>query len=166
MSVNFSGRTFKQHDVVERIVDTATDAGIRPSDLRIEVTENVFVDHDNGVVDKLSQLRAAGVKLYMDDFGTGYSSLSYLGHFQYDTVKIDRSFVGDMNTKKSAGFIVGSILALGERLDFDVVAEGIESDTQLASLREQKCSHGQGYYFSRPLEPEAAGQMLDTDPTW
>ncbi len=166
VSVNFSGRTFKQRDVVERIVDTLTDAEIQPNDLRIEVTENIFLDHDNGVLDKLNQLRTAGVKLYMDDFGTGFSSLSYLGRFRYDSVKIDRSFVGEMDTKKSAGFIVDSILALGERLEFDVVAEGIESGSQLASLRQQNCSHGQGYFFSRPLEPVAAGQMLETDPKW
>src|SRR5262249_30651290 len=111
----------------------------------------------------LSELRKLGVSLSADDFGTGYSSLSYLHQFPFERIKIDRGFIDKMEGDSKTEAIVGSILVLGENLKMEVVAEGIETRSQLDTVRSLGCTLGQGFYFSQPVNAETAEQLLDRD---
>ena len=166
MSVNVSGKLFMQPDAVEQIVKILTDSGLAPESLRLEVTENVVVDHGDEVMAKLGKLRALGVQLSIDDFGTGYSSLSYLQRFQYDSLKIDRSFVSSMGMARESRNIVKTILSLADDLGIGVVAEGVETEEQAVRLRQMECPLGQGYWFARPLNQQAATELIASPPTW
>jgi EAL domain-containing protein (putative c-di-GMP-specific phosphodiesterase class I) len=111
----------------------------------------------------LNQLQALGIRLSIDDFGTGYSSLSYLHRLRLDTLKIDRSFVCDVDLNVEKIEIIRTIIALAWNLGMDVVAEGVETKKQLFQLRSLKCEYGQGYLFSKPLAPEAIETLLAQD---
>ena len=124
------------------------------------------MDHADLAVRNLMELRALGIQLSIDDFGTGYSSLSYLQRFHYDSLKIDRSFVSQLGRPGESRAIVETILNLANSLGIGVVAEGIETADQVDRLRRMQCSHGQGYWFSRPLTVEAANQLIAAEPTW
>jgi EAL domain-containing protein (putative c-di-GMP-specific phosphodiesterase class I) len=166
MSVNVSGKLFMQPDAVERLVAILEDSRLPPASLRLEVTENVVVDHGDEVMAKLTRLRALGVQLSIDDFGTGYSSLSYLQRFQYDSLKIDRSFVSTMGLTRDSRNIVKTILNLADVLGIGVVAEGVETEEQAIRLRQMECPLGQGYWFARPLNRDAATEMIAAPPRW
>ena len=166
ISVNVSGKLFLQPDAVERLVAILERTGLPPESLRLEVTENVVVDHGDEVMNKLSKLRALGVELSIDDFGTGYSSLSYLQRFQYDTLKIDRSFVSAMGVARDSRNIVKTILNLADDLGIGVVAEGIETEEQAIRLRQMDCPLGQGFWFARPLNHLAATDLIASPPSW
>jgi EAL domain-containing protein (putative c-di-GMP-specific phosphodiesterase class I) len=112
------------------------------------------------------ELRALGIQISVDDFGTGYSSLSYLQRFHYDSLKIDRSFVSQVDSPGESRAIVETILNLANSLGIGVVAEGIETADQVDHLRKMQCPHGQGYWFSRPLAVPAAEELLASSPTW
>ncbi len=162
-SVNFSGKLFVQPDVVERVTAILDDTGLPATSLRLEITENVVLDHGDRAVTRLDELRSLGVQLSVDDFGTGYSSLSYLQRFHYDSLKIDRSFVariGSPNGESQA--IVESILALADSLGIGVIAEGVETAEQAAWLRNLRCPHGQGFWFARPVDADRAEALLRT----
>jgi diguanylate cyclase (GGDEF)-like protein/PAS domain S-box-containing protein len=159
ITVNVSSRQLVQHNflsIVERAVD---DAGLRPCDLRLEITETALMDSPNAAASLLRDLRDFGVKIYLDDFGTGYSSLSHLHKLPVDALKIDRSFVKSL-TLRDRPAIVESILALARTLNTSVVAEGIENDMQATELERLGCTHAQGYLFSRPLSTQAAEKIL------
>jgi EAL domain-containing protein (putative c-di-GMP-specific phosphodiesterase class I) len=114
----------------------------------------------------LSRVKELGVTLSLDDFGTGYSSLSYLRRFPIDTLKMDRSFVGRMDTDERDMELVRMIILLAHTLGMEVVGEGIESESQLGLLRELNCEFGQGYFFARPLTEAAAVELLSAPQTW
>jgi EAL domain-containing protein (putative c-di-GMP-specific phosphodiesterase class I) len=125
--------------------------GLTPEAIAIEITEGVLM-HDLSVAQSwIEKLRAAGLRIFLDDFGTGYSSLSYLKRFQMDTVKVDKSFIIDMNADNNDRTLVDAIITMAGSLGMNVVAEGIEDASQLALLREMGCGYGQGYFFSRPI---------------
>ncbi len=166
MSVNVSGKLFMQPDVVDQLMGVLETSRLNPESLRLEVTENVVVDHGHEVMTKLTQLRSMGVQLSIDDFGTGYSSLSYLQRFQYDTLKIDRSFVSSMGLARDSRNIVKTILSLADDLGIGVVAEGIETEEQAIRLRQMECPLGQGYWFARPLNHLAATDLIASPPAW
>jgi diguanylate cyclase (GGDEF)-like protein/PAS domain S-box-containing protein len=166
MSVNVSGKLFMQPDAVERLVAILEDSRLPPGSLRLEVTENVVVDHGDEVMIKLTRLRALGVQLSIDDFGTGYSSLSYLQRFQYDSLKIDRSFVSTMGLTRDSRNIVKTILNLADDLGIGVVAEGVETEEQAIRLRQMECPLGQGFWFARPLNHDAATELIAAPPRW
>jgi diguanylate cyclase (GGDEF)-like protein len=166
MSVNVSGKLFMQPDAVERLVAVLEESRLPPASLRLEVTENVVVDHGDEVMAKLTRLRALGVQLSIDDFGTGYSSLSYLQRFQYDSLKIDRSFVSTMGLTRDSRNIVKTILNLADVLGIGVVAEGVETEEQAIRLRQMECPLGQGYWFARPLNCDAATELIAAPPRW
>ncbi|MDX1632086.1 MAG: EAL domain-containing protein, partial [Thermoanaerobaculia bacterium] len=166
MSANVSGQLFLQGDVVDRVVEILEQNRLAPSSLKLEITENILMDHGDVVLPRLTELRALGVQLDIDDFGTGYSSLSYLQRFQYDTLKIDRSFISALEKKADADAIVKTILTLGETLDMNVIAEGVETAAQASRLRDLRCPQGQGYWFARPLDTERVEQLLATPPEW
>ena len=139
-----------------------TETDLPATSLRMEITESVLLDHADESLAKLDELRNLGVGLHVDDFGTGYSSLSYLQTFKYDTLKIDRSFVNQMDSDKGSGAIVQTIIALGKLLNMNIIAEGVENRTQLERLRELKCPQVQGFLFSRPVDSESASHILST----
>ena len=151
VSVNVSPIQFTTSDLPEVIKSALNDSGLISNRLSIEITESTFLI-GNQIIDILKRLRALGVGIVMDDFGTGYSSLSHLRNFQFDKVKIDRSFIWDMIKRPHAAAIVDVILFLGRRLGVDIVAEGIETSEQLAYLQERSCSLVQGYFIGRPSQ--------------
>jgi diguanylate cyclase (GGDEF)-like protein/PAS domain S-box-containing protein len=159
ITVNVSSRQLTQQhflSLVERAVRTA---GLKPCDLRLEITETALMDTPHLVAGVLRELRDFGVKIYLDDFGTGYSSLSHLHKLPVDALKIDRSFVRSLVFPDRPA-IVESILALARTLNTSVVAEGIESEIQARELERLGCTHAQGYLFSRPLSAQAAENVL------
>ena len=166
VSVNVSGKVVMQPDVYERVAAILDATGLPPTSLRLEITENVIMDHGDVVLDKLAQFHKMGVQFSVDDFGTGYSSLSYLQRFSYDTLKIDRSFISGMDATSDASAIVKTIVALANMLKINVVAEGVETAVQLERLREIGCSHAQGFWFSKPVDRSAAHEMLLHAPVW
>ena len=160
ISVNLSSKQFTQLNLVEMITKTLEETGLDPSCLHLEITESVIMEKGQEASEMLSQLKALGVTLSIDDFGTGYSSLSYLHSFPFDILKIDRSFVSRVATDKESAGIVETILHLADKLGKKAVAEGVESEDQLAMLRAAGCGYGQGYLFSRPLWPGAVDRLL------
>jgi EAL domain-containing protein (putative c-di-GMP-specific phosphodiesterase class I) len=166
VSVNMSGKLFMRSTMVDELLGILEDTGLPPRNLRIEVTENVVMDHADLAVRNLMELRALGVQLSIDDFGTGYSSLSYLQRFHYDSLKIDRSFVSQLGSPGDSRAIVETILNLANNLGIGVVAEGIETADQVDRLRRMQCPHGQGFWFSRPLNVTAAEELMASSPTW
>jgi len=163
ISVNLSARQFARADLT---VDTAAildHSGLDPASLELEITESVVMDQSEASIERLRSLRALGVRLVLDDFGTGYSSLSYLRRLPLDTIKIDRSFITELEVDDADVPIVGAVIDLAHGLGIDVVAEGIETPAQLEVLRRLGCDRGQGYYFARPL-PAAGMEALLTEP--
>jgi len=166
VSVNMSGKLFMKTDMVDEMLGILEETGLEPRSLRLEVTENVVMDHADLAIRNLMELRGLGVQLSIDDFGTGYSSLSYLQRFHYDSLKIDRSFVSKLGTAGDSRAIVETILNLANSLGIGVVAEGIETAEQVERLRRMQCPHGQGYWFSRPLTVPAAEELMASAPSW
>lgn len=165
VSVNFSSRQFSQTDVVEQILATLQETGLSPSSLKLEITENALMENTETATRVLGQLKDHGVRLLIDDFGTGYSSLSYLHHFPIDTIKIDRSFVSQMDAGGEKNIeIVRAVLALAQGVGLDVVAEGVETEAQVKQLEDLHCSYAQGFYFSKPVAADAAEQLLVRKP--
>jgi Amt family ammonium transporter len=166
VSLNVSGKVVMQSDMFDRVVAILQETGLSPSSLRLEITENVIMDHGELALKKLAEFHRLGVQFSVDDFGTGYSSLSYLQRFSYDTLKIDRSFISGMDATGDGAAIVKTIVALANMLNINVVAEGVETAVQLEKLREIGCSHAQGFLFSKPVDRSAAQEMLLHAPVW
>jgi EAL domain-containing protein (putative c-di-GMP-specific phosphodiesterase class I) len=166
VSVNVSGRLFAQVDFISRLAQIMDEADFRPGQLCIEITESVLLDHAQDAKAKLEGLRSLGVSLHIDDFGTGYSSLSYLSKFDYDSLKIDRSFVEDLNSSPDSAAIVQMIIMLGRLLGMNVIAEGVETPDQLRRLQELNCPAVQGYWFSPPVDTEGVRRLLQHSPGW
>jgi diguanylate cyclase (GGDEF)-like protein/PAS domain S-box-containing protein len=166
ISVNMSGKLFMKSTMVDELMAILNETGLEPRSLRLEVTENVVMDHADLAIRNLMELRALGIQLSIDDFGTGYSSLSYLQRFHYDSLKIDRSFVSQLGSPGDSRAIVETILNLANSLGIGVVAEGIETADQVDHLRKMQCPHGQGYWFARPLTAPAAEELMESSPSW
>ena len=166
VSCNVSGKLFLQSDVVDRVVEILEKNRLDPGSLRLEITENVLMDHGDAVLPRLGELRALGVQLDIDDFGTGYSSLSYLQRFRYDTLKIDRSFVNTLEQTGDSAAIVKTILALGATLEMNVIAEGVETEDQAQRLRDLRCPQGQGYWFAHPMGVRDVELLMAEKPGW
>jgi EAL domain-containing protein (putative c-di-GMP-specific phosphodiesterase class I) len=128
----------------------------------LEITESAFMTDLDTAIARLLHLKSTGIQLSIDDFGTGYSSLSYLYRLPIDTLKIDRSFVSRIGAQGEDSEIVETIVALAHHLKLDVIAEGVETAEQLAQLQALGCEYGQGYYFSRPVDAETAGDLIET----
>jgi diguanylate cyclase (GGDEF)-like protein/PAS domain S-box-containing protein len=159
ITVNVSSRQLMEQNFLFIVEEAVHEAGLKPCDLRLEITETALMDSPNIVANVLRELRDFGVKIYLDDFGTGYSSLSHLHKLPVDALKIDRSFVKSLLLPDRPA-IVESILALARTLNTSVVAEGIESDVQARELERLGCTHAQGFLFSRPLSIERAEDLL------
>jgi diguanylate cyclase (GGDEF)-like protein/PAS domain S-box-containing protein len=159
ITVNVSSRQLMQQGFVRLIEKAVIESGLKPADLRVEITETALMDSPGEAAGVLRELRDFGVKVYLDDFGTGYSSLSHLHKLPVDALKIDRSFVKSLLLADRPA-IVESILALARTLNTSVVAEGIESDVQARELERLGCTHAQGFLFSRPLSTERAEELV------
>lgn len=162
MNVNISTKQFMDGELTDFIINTLEETGLDPKYLNLEITESLIIKNAKSVISKLSFLKSHGIKVVLDDFGTGYSSLSYIQDFQIDSIKIDRSFINDMDREGGSVEIVKMILALCRNLGLGVVAEGVERDTQLNILKELKCEKIQGFYFSKPVDQIKAADMIKT----
>jgi EAL domain-containing protein (putative c-di-GMP-specific phosphodiesterase class I) len=160
VAVNLSIRQFYQKDLLRSIRDALADAGLAPSALELEITESIAMSRIDVVERLLVGIRELGVELSIDDFGTGYSSLAYLKRFPVQCLKIDRAFVRDLGRDADSAAIVRSIVALGHGLQMRIIAEGVETDIQLAMLRELGCDECQGYLFARPVDAAAVPAVL------
>ncbi len=164
VAVNVSTVQFRRPGLAQTVMHALQSSGIRPSRLEIEITESIFLDSTDATLKLLHSMRALGVRVALDDFGTGYSSLSYLQSFPFDKIKIDRSFIIDLQTRAGAGAIVKAITALATALGMETTAEGVEDHGQLTELRAHGCSSVQGYLFSRPIAADQVDAMIgDTD---
>ena len=149
VAVNLSPLQFKTGTLFQAVRDALDDSGLPPTRLELEITETLLLDKSDYVLATLHALRALGVRISMDDFGTGYSSLSYLRSFPFDKIKIDRSFVHDIGENADSRAIVRAIVSLGSSLGITITAEGVETENDLAYLRAEGCTEGQGFLFSK-----------------
>ena len=163
ISVNISPRQFEQENLAEMVDKILRETGLPATHLELEITETAIMKDVDKAMQIMADLTSIGVKLSLDDFGTGYSSLNYFKRFPINTLKIDQSFVRDINRDFNDAAIVKTIIAMGMVLDLQVVAEGVETADQLAFLREQGCNEYQGYYFSRPIPAEEFQKLLKKD---
>lgn len=160
LAVNVSGRQFRQPGFAERVADILQESGLPAHCLELELTESCLVDRPDDVRRILEHLRRLGVHIAVDDFGTGYSSLSYLKMFPLNRIKIDRSFVRDLDKDADDAAIVTAIIAMAHSLGMSVLAEGVETEQHLAFLRTRNCDEVQGFYHSRPLPAEEFAPFL------
>ena len=151
MAVNLSPRQFRDKKLLSLIQKTINDLGIDFKDFELEITEGVLMGGQRYIKDALLEINSLGIKLSMDDFGTGYSSLSYLRQYNFDVLKIDRSFINGITINKSDCDLVKATIAMSHSLGLLVVAEGVETKEQLVLLKELGCDFVQGYYLSKPI---------------
>ncbi|MDX2231786.1 MAG: EAL domain-containing protein [Leptolyngbyaceae cyanobacterium bins.349] len=166
ISVNMSAHQFAQADLTEQVYKILHETQLDPRCLKLEITESAIMGNPRSAANILHNLRRRQIQLSMDDFGTGYSSLSYLHSFPMDNLKIDRSFIQSLNEVSSGSGLVPIIVAIAKTMNMSVIAEGIETDQQLAQLRSLNCDFGQGYLFSKPLESDEVIQLIAKNPRW
>lgn len=154
VSVNLSARQFQQPNLVSSVAEVLDESGIDPRSLELEITESNAMQNAEVTIHTLRELKALGVRISMDDFGTGYSSLNYLKRFPIDTLKLDQSFVREVNTDRRDAAIVSAVISMAHSLDLTVVAEGVETEEQLGFLRQERCDRIQGFLFSAPMSAE------------
>jgi diguanylate cyclase len=162
IAVNISAMEFRHERFLEGVFEILEETGLDPRFLELELTESVLMKRVEATGSILKTLRAAGVRVAVDDFGTGYSSLSYLRKFPIDALKIDQSFVRHITTSLGETSIVTAIISMGRSLGLRVIAEGVETQEELAFLQAQECEEAQGYYFSRPLPLGQFIKLLET----
>ncbi len=160
VSVNLSCHQFNQRNLVEMVSNALDDAGLDPRYLELEITESALMKNPDEAIGTLRELKGLGIKISIDDFGTGYSSLHYLSRLPLDSLKIDRSFVMNLETSPDDRVIIDAIISLGRNLKLNLVAEGVETEGQLAFLREHGCDDIQGYLLSKPRPAEEIPELL------
>jgi EAL domain-containing protein (putative c-di-GMP-specific phosphodiesterase class I) len=158
IAVNVSAVQLADPGLPELVARTLAETGLAPSRLELEITESALIRDPARSAEVLRRIKALGVSIAMDDFGTGYSSLSMLRAFPFDKIKLDRSFMGEIDGSREARAIIRAVLALAESLGVPVLAEGVESEAQLAFLREEGCAEVQGYLLGPPV-PRLAEPM-------
>ena len=160
IAVNVSPQQFARDGFIDSIVAALEASGEPASRLNIEITENVFIHNQEAVSRLLSECKAMGVGVSLDDFGTGYSSLGYLTRFPLDNLKIDRSFVVRLPSDPTSKVLVKAVIQLAHSLGLVVVAEGVETQEQLAHLKAEGCDNIQGYLYSKPVKAEQIPELL------
>jgi len=160
MAINLSPVELRSESIAEDILKTIADAGIEPHQLELEITETALMKDVDHSAELLRILRGRGIHISVDDFGTGYSSLSYLKRFSIDTLKIDRSFIRELSINPDDIAVVAAIIAMSHRLGVRVIAEGVETEAQLACLRSLRCDNVQGYLFAKPMPADEAEAWL------
>ena len=161
INVNLSARQLTRPDVVQKIVQITDEIDFAPQFLNLEVTESVLIAEDIKAAEVLNELKDLGHNIHMDDFGSGYSSLSYLHRYPFDALKIDRSFIANLDKGETGRPLVNAIVTMGRELGMSVIAEGIENAGQLATMRETGCDYGQGYYLGSPLPANKITAILE-----
>ena len=162
IAVNISAMEFREEGFLESVFSVLDATGLDPRSLELELTESVLMKRAESTESILHALRARGVRLAIDDFGTGYSSLSYLTKFPVDALKIDQSFIRQITNAPGETAIVTAVIAMGRSLQLRVVAEGVETQEELAFLQAHRCEEAQGYYFSAPVPPQQFASLLAT----
>ena len=162
IAVNVSAMEFRQENYLDGVFGILRETGVNPSSLELELTESVLMKGAESVASVLKELRARGVQIAVDDFGTGYSSLSYLRKFPIDVLKIDQSFIRQITATPDDATIVSAIISMGISMNLRVIAEGVETQEELAFLRAHQCHEAQGYYFSKPVLPDQFAKLLET----
>jgi EAL domain-containing protein (putative c-di-GMP-specific phosphodiesterase class I) len=160
LAVNVSARQFGMPDFVDSVHKVVLIHGIEPSRLKLELTESVILIDVDDVIVKMHALKAIGVRLSLDDFGTGYSSLSYLKKLPFDQLKIDQSFVRDIESDPNDAVMVKTIIEMGKNFRLNVIAEGVETEAQFEFLKQNGCMAYQGYLFSKPVPIEQFETLL------
>ncbi len=160
VSVNLSAKQLRQGNLVSLVRQTLEETGLPAAMLELELTESQLLDDVENAINICTQLRALGVKLAIDDFGTGYSSLSYLKRFPVDYVKIDKTFISELEQSKEDTAIIRAIIAMVHGLELEVVAEGVETQSQMDFLKDQRCDEIQGYLISRPVPAAQFAELL------
>jgi len=160
VAVNLSARQFEQKNILEIVMSSLEKTALDPCYLELEVTESMVMHNVEEVIDVLKRFSSSGVQLSLDDFGTGYSNLAYLKRFPLDRLKIDKSFIDDIGSDANDAVISASIIALAHSLQLKVIAEGVETESQLAFLRANGCDEAQGYLFSKPVAIEEIQKLL------
>ena len=159
VSVNMSMIQFQQKQIVHTIEHIISDAGIRPEQIELEITESIFMDNPAHTLKILHELQQLGVKLSLDDFGTGYSSLSYLQNIPLHTLKLDKSFISGIVNDIKKQMIFKSVIVIAHNLNLKVVTEGVETQEELCIIRDHKCDAVQGYIFSPPVQAPRFAQL-------
>ena len=160
LSVNISVRHLMKHDFLKGVLDIIDVSGMPANKLELEITESIMIDSVDKAINSINDIKRLGVKVAIDDFGTGYSSLSYLNNFPADILKVDKSFVDKMNSGSSHKQYVAAIISIGHVMKFDVIAEGVETEDQLETLRRIGCDYIQGYIWGKPMTPEEAAELV------
>lgn len=163
VSVNVSPVQLARSDIKKTLTQVIVKTGINPRNLELEITENLLIQDPMTTVVILNKLRDMGVKLSIDDFGTGYSSLGYMKNFKVDFLKIDKSFTFNIDKNKHSEAIIRAVIALGHKLGFQIIAEGVETIEQLKMLKKYECDQIQGYYVSKPIPYSKMTQLLDSN---
>ncbi|WP_135076994.1 EAL domain-containing protein [Terasakiella sp. SH-1] len=162
VAVNLSGRQFSKPDLAQELLSIMAEEGVEPHMLEIEITESFIASSHAAMTQSLNALSDKGVKLSIDDFGTGYSSLNYLHHFPLDIMKIDRSFINNIEDGKgeTSEKLAKAVIAIAKSMDLEIVGEGVENNQQLEFLRQNGCDYIQGFYFSKPLAAAEFEKLL------
>jgi EAL domain-containing protein (putative c-di-GMP-specific phosphodiesterase class I) len=160
MAVNISAMEFRDDRFLDNVFAILKKTGFDPGSLQLELTESVLMKRADTAAAVLQKLKTMGVQVAIDDFGTGYSSLSYLRKFPIDTLKIDQSFVRQITSAPDDTTIVTAVISMGRALHLRVIAEGVETQDELAFLQAHECHEAQGYYFSRPVPPDEFAKLL------
>ena len=160
VAVNISGKQFKHPKFLEMLTGIIRESGVAPCSLELEFTESVIMENVERTTEKLAALKLMGFQLSIDDFGTGYSSLNYLKHFPVDRIKIDRSFVTDVNASSDDAAIVEAIITMAQKLKLKVLAEGVENSDQLHYLTALGCDEVQGFYLAMPMPADVLASNL------
>ena len=160
VAVNLSALQIQSEQLVDGILRILDEIGLDPKYIELEVTETALINNVSEIDRVLQKLRSKGIHIAIDDFGTGYSSLSHLKHLTVDKLKIDRSFISDVTESRTDAALVGAIIAMARRMKLCVVAEGVETQEQFDYLRTLKCNVAQGYFISKPVPADEAGELL------
>ncbi len=166
VTVNISGRQLDSVALIDNVADVIARTGIEASLLVLEITESVIMRDPVASTSALQALKEIGVRIAVDDFGTGYSSLAYLRRFPVDLLKVDQAFVQGLGRDPEDSAIVAAVVSLARTLGMEAIAEGVETDAQLAELRTLGCDMAQGFFMARPMAADAVEQLLASDPVW
>jgi len=163
IAINVSPRNLARRGFARRITQMVKDHGVRPDSIELEFTEGVLAANDQTVLDELQALRDTGIRIALDDFGTGFANFSYITHLPADIIKIDKSFIQKITSDERSAMVVRAIIDLAHRLDYSVVAEGIETERAYNMLADWQCDEGQGFHMSPPLDAATLAQMMHTN---
>ena len=160
LSLNVSVKHLMKKDFLVEVSNLIASSGIPAGQLELEITESIMIESVEKAMHCINEIRKMGVKIAIDDFGTGYSSLSYLNNFPAHLLKIDKSFIDKMNSSDSSKQYVAAIISLGHVMGFNVIAEGVEEESQIETLHTIGCNYIQGYIWGRPLPEDHAGKLV------